>query len=95
MVEALDQYDMVRGLRTVGRDNIPVLNRVGNHMFDVIIRAFHAVEGGDLLSGMYGGYRDKLLDLGLESDGFAIEAEICVKARAHGLALYYNAYHLY
>ncbi len=86
MVHVLDDYDMVRGLRSVGRENIPVLNRLGNRLFDTFIRVFHAVEGGDLLSGMYGGYRDKLLELDLESDGFAIEAEICVKSRAHGMA---------
>lgn len=86
MVKALDDHDMVRGLRLSGRENIPLLNRLGNSMFDMVIRVFHAVEGGDLLSGMYGGYRDMLLDLDLESEGFAIEAEINVKARAHGMS---------
>lgn len=85
MVQALGDYDMVRGLRLSGRENIPALNRLGNRVFDVVIRALHAVEGGDLLSGMYGGYRDMLLDLGLEANGFAIEAEINVKARARGM----------
>jgi hypothetical protein len=59
---------------------------VGNFLFDGVVRLLHAVEGGDILSGMYGGRRECLLDLGLESEGFDIEAEICIKAKARGLS---------
>lgn len=85
MAQLLDQYELVRGIRESGRENIPFVNRLGNKLFDSIIRALHAVEGGDLLSGMYGGHRDSLLSLWLESEGFDIEAEINVKAKAHGM----------
>jgi uncharacterized membrane protein len=46
----------------------------------------HSVEGDDLLSGMDGGCRNCLLKLALESEGFDIEAEINVKARAYGMS---------
>jgi hypothetical protein len=85
LVACLGEYDLVRGIRQSGRENIPLLNRLGNQMFDRVIRALHAVEGGDLLSGMYGGRRESLLELSLESRGFDIEAEINVKAHARGL----------
>jgi glycosyltransferase involved in cell wall biosynthesis len=85
LVECLDGHDLVRGVRQSGRKNIPLLNRMGNLMFDRVIRALHAVEGGDLLSGMYGGRRESLMELSLESRGFDIEAEINVKAHARGM----------
>jgi dolichol-phosphate hexosyltransferase len=85
LVEALDEHDLVRGVRISGRENIPFLNRMGNQLFDRVIQSLHAVEGGDLLSGMYGGHVEKLLELDLESKGFDIEAEINVKAKARGL----------
>jgi glycosyltransferase involved in cell wall biosynthesis len=85
MVRLLEQYDLVRGIRESGRENIPLVNRLGNQLFDRIIHLLHPVEGGDLLSGMYGGRRDSLLKLDLESDGFDIEAEITVKAGARGM----------
>lgn len=85
LVKQLDSYDLARGVRQDGREHIPFLNRVGNFVFDSVTRMLCAVEGGDVLSGMYGGRRDCLLALGLESEGFDIEAEICVKSQAHGL----------
>jgi glycosyltransferase involved in cell wall biosynthesis len=81
----LDKNDLVRGVRTLNRKNIPLINRLGNILFDSTIHLANMVEGGDMLSGMYGGRRDKLLTLDLESEGFDIEAEICVKAKAQGL----------
>jgi glycosyltransferase involved in cell wall biosynthesis len=85
LVKMLNRYDLVRGIRESGRENIPFVNRLGNRLFDRVIHLLHPVEGGDLLSGMYGGCRTCLLKLDLMSDGFDIEAEICVKAGAHGL----------
>ena len=85
MARMLEECDLVRGIRFSGRANIPRLNRIGNLIFDGVMRALHAVEGGDILSGMYGGRRASLLELGLQAVGFDIEAEINVKAAAHGL----------
>ena len=86
LARLLEKFDLVRGVRVLGRSHIPRLNRMGNSLFDAAIRLLHAVEGGDVLSGMYGGRRECLLSLDLESTGFDIEAEICVKAQARGLS---------
>jgi hypothetical protein len=85
LAKLLDKNDLVRGVRSLDRTNIPWINRLGNFLFDSTIHLAKMVEGGDMLSGMYGGRRDKLLELNLESEGFDIEAEICVKAKAQGL----------
>ena len=85
LVGLLDEYDLARGVRAFGRSHIPRLNRAGNFFFDSLIRLLHAVDGSDVLSGIYGGRRECLLALDLEATGFDIEAEICVKAKARGL----------
>ena len=87
MVRMMDSFDLVRGARVLGRNNIPLVNRLGNHLFDGVIRVLHSVEGDDVLSGMYGGGRESLSRLDLTSAGFDIEAEIGAKAKAHGLRI--------
>jgi glycosyltransferase involved in cell wall biosynthesis len=84
----LDHYDLVRCVRHDGRDKIPLLNRLGNLFFDHLIRSVHPVEGGDVLSGLYGLHRRHLLAMQLESDGFDIETEIVVKAGLLALTAY-------
>ncbi len=85
IVALLDDFDMVRGVRVEGRDNIPSVNRLGNSLFDSVIKLVHDVDGGDVLTGLYGLHRQTLLDMRLQSDGFDIETEIVVKAKALGL----------
>lgn len=80
----LDDNKLVRGIRMFNQVNMPLINRVGNNLFDTIIKFINLVEGGDMLSGMYGGQRNVLQSLHLEAKGFDIEAEICVKAKAQG-----------
>jgi hypothetical protein len=86
IVELLDQFDFVRGIRLLGRDHIPVMNRLGNSFFDTAFRILHSVDSGDVLSGMYGMHRSDLLELNLEAEGFDIETEIVTKAKARGLS---------
>jgi len=80
----LDNDKLVRGIRMFNQLNMPLINRVGNILFDTVIKFINLVEGGDMLSGMYGGQRNVLQALHLEAEGFDIEAEICVKAKAKG-----------
>ena len=87
MANLMGSFDLVRGARVLGRNNIPIINRLGNFLFDGVIRTLHSVKGGDILSGMYGVSRESLSRLNLTSDGFDIEAEIGVKAEAHGLRM--------
>lgn len=95
IVEQLAYYDVVRGVRSDGRDNIPLVNRVGNQIFDQLIKRMHQVEGADMLSGLYGLHKRNLLTMRLTSDGFDIESEIMIKARAmrlttHNIPIQYN-----
>ncbi|MCE5257586.1 MAG: glycosyltransferase [Chloroflexi bacterium] len=83
LAQLLQHNDLVRGARILNKENIPLLNRMGNHLFDAVVRFANIADGGDILSGMYGGQRDKLLALNLNSEKFDIEAEICIKAKAH------------
>ena len=85
VVRQLDRHDIVRCVRDIGRENIPFINRIGNQIFDNLISTMHKVEGSDVLSGLYGLKRGHLLAMQLKSDGFDIETEIMVKARAMSL----------
>lgn len=91
----LDEVDLVRCVRENGRDHMPVINRLGNLVIDRAIRTMHRIDGGDILTGLYGLRRRTLLDMRLQSDGFDIETEIVVKAGAmrlqsHCIPIHYN-----
>lgn len=85
VVAHLDGHDLVRCVRSTGRNHIPLLNRFGNSFFNGVIGLLHQVEGSDVLSGMYGLHAAHLRAMRLESSGFDIETEIMVKARTMGL----------
>lgn len=77
----LENYDLVRCIRSEGRDNIPLINRTGNLIFDWILKTLHNIDGTDLLSGLYGVKKSCLIAMHLESIGFDIESEIACKAK--------------
>ncbi len=85
MVDLLARNHMVRGVRRGGSEHMPFINRLGNRLFDSLLRGMHGLDGRDHLSGMYGFRREVVLDMSLEAKGFDIEAEIAIKARAGGL----------
>ncbi|MGI8826252.1 MAG: glycosyltransferase family 2 protein [Chloroflexota bacterium] len=85
MVTLSKEYDFVRCVRSEGTDNIPFLNRVGNKVFDGVLKLVHGLEGGDHLSGLYGLRREALNTIGFRADRFDLEVEIGIKARAHKL----------
>ena len=78
----LDGHDLVLGARTIGRDNIPLLNRLGNAAFSTAIRVASGASAADPLTGLYAARRSALLALELEAEGFGIETEIIMKATA-------------
>ena len=80
IAERLDQYDFVRGVRTGGRDHMPIVNRLGNSLFEFAIRFVHQVDSSDALTGLYGLRTDVLRGMRLGSSGFDIESEIVIKA---------------
>ena len=87
LVEMLDDFDIVRGERPLESPHIPVMNRLGNRVFNRLLSSFHQLEGHDIMSGLYGMTRHAFDTLRLESSGFDIEVEIGVKAKQRGLSL--------
>jgi glycosyltransferase involved in cell wall biosynthesis len=85
IVELLAHHDLVRCSRPRDTEAMPLVNRIGNRIFDLLLTFSHGLDGSDHLSGLYGLRREALLKMRLESEGFDIEAEIGIKARVRGL----------
>lgn len=85
IVELLADHDVVRCKRPHDSEHMPVVNQVGNWLFDKLLALLHGLDGSDHLSGLYGLRREALLRMHLVSTGFDIEAEIGIKARVRGL----------
>lgn len=85
MVALSREYDFVRGVRQYGETEMPLVNRIGNKIFDYALRTVHGLEGNDLLSGLYGLRREALNAMDFTADRFDLEVEIGIKARAHRL----------
>ncbi len=85
MVELLDENDLVRGIRESEPESMPMVNRVGNWLFNKLLAISHGLEGADQLTGLYAIRRSEAVRLGTEARGFDIETEIGIKAKARGL----------
>ena len=85
MVELLDENDLVRGIRESEPESMPVVNRIGNWLFNKLLAISHGLEGADQLTGLYAIRRSEAVRLGTEARGFDIETEIGIKAKARGL----------
>jgi hypothetical protein len=64
---------------------MPVVNRVGNWLFNKLLTISHGLEGTDHLTGLYAMRRSEAVKLATEARGFDIETEIGIKAKARGL----------
>lgn len=81
MIEALnDSYDLVYTSRAQGRKNIPFFNRLGSALFAWTVRHLYGFKPSDPFSGLCGVRKTHLQRMALEADGFAIEAEVAMKA---------------
>jgi glycosyltransferase involved in cell wall biosynthesis len=80
-----DDCEMVVGVRTLGRTNIPRFNRIGNAVLTTAIRLASGSRWTDPLTGFYGVRRSALQRMDLRSTGFSVEAEIAIKSAALGL----------
>jgi glycosyltransferase involved in cell wall biosynthesis len=80
MTEALESCDVVYCSRASGRDHIPRFNRLGNAIFQGIMRHVYRFKGSDYSTGLYGIKRAHLHRMNISSEGFAVEPEIAVKA---------------
>src|SRR3954463_9469525 len=85
MVDLLDENDLVRGIRESEPESMPVVNRIGNWLFNKLLAISHGLEGPDQLPGLYAIRRTEAERLGTEARGFDIETEIGIKAKARGL----------
>ena len=86
MVTLLADCDFVRGIRRIDAENTPIVNRIGNKFFDSMLRVMYGLEGGDHLTGLYGLKREAFQSMHFVADGFDLEVEIGIKARAHNLS---------
>ena len=87
MDERLRRADVVFGERNSGRDNIPFFNRLGNRFIAGLLRVLYGFKGTDPLTGFYGIKKEQFRHMEIRSSGFAIEAEIALKAARMGLAV--------
>ena len=95
MIESLESCDAVYGSRASGRDNIPRFNRLGNALFQGIMRYVYHFEPGDYATGLYGMKTRYLQKMRVSSDGFAVEPEIAIKAcrmklKIHEIPVHYR-----
>lgn len=77
-------HNEVIGMRTVGRENIPVLNRFGNWVINSAFNLFFGTELVDVCSGMYVLKTEFAKQLSLRTKGFDVEIEIAAHAAASG-----------
>jgi glycosyltransferase involved in cell wall biosynthesis len=95
MTEALESCDAVYCSRASGRDNIPRFNRLGNTVFQGIMRHIYRFEASDYATGLYGMKKRHLQKMKISSGGFAIEPEIAAKAsrmklKMHDIPIHYR-----
>jgi len=79
MVQALKSSEAVYCSRVTGRDNIPRMNRLGNAIFQWLMKYVFRFRASDYSTGLYGVRRSHLQRMGVHSRGFAIEPEIGIK----------------
>jgi len=80
MAEILESNDVVYGARSIGRYRIPLFNRMGNMIFQNMIKHIYGFQGSDYSTGLYGIKKTYLDNMNIRSSGFAIEPEIAIKA---------------
>lgn len=85
IIEELKEFEVVFTKRRF--ENISTLNRYGNKIFTKLIRILWGFRGNDPLSGLYGIRKKLFYSLGINSEGFAIEAEIVVKVAQRKIKL--------
>ena len=85
LIALSDQYDFVRGVRQYSAAHMPLVNRIGNRVFDTMLKLMCGLEGRDHLSGLYGLRREALQAMDLTAEGFDLEVEIGIKAHARRL----------
>ncbi len=84
VVSPLSNSDLVIGVRTLGRKNIPLFNRVGNRLINFIFNLLMGTNLQDVCSGMYSLKTNFSKKLTLKTEGFDVEVEIAAQASKYG-----------
>jgi dolichol-phosphate mannosyltransferase len=79
----LKNYEVI-GVRTIGRENIPFLNRFGNLVINSTFNLLFGTSLVDVCSGMYALRTDFAKQLSLETGGFDVEVEVAAQAANEG-----------
>ena len=83
MLKLIKEHDEVIGYR-YNRENIPLLNRIGNWILTKTFNILFGTSLNDVCSGMYILRTRGLREFRLESKGFSIEAEIAAQVVSSG-----------
>lgn len=76
MLELAQSYDEVIGVRAEGRENIPVINRLGNWLLTKMFNVLFGTKLRDVCSGMYLIRTSVASRAWFETKGFSIEVEL-------------------
>jgi hypothetical protein len=87
VADKLHWADLVLGARDRGRGHIPPLNRFGNWLIASLLNLLYGFKAADPLTGLYGLDKSTFERMHLRSPGFAVEAEIALKAARMGLTV--------
>jgi glycosyltransferase involved in cell wall biosynthesis len=77
-------YDEIIGARTMGRQYIPMLNRLGNRLINWLFKILFAVRLSDVCSGMYLLRTNAARSMEFTTAGFDVEVEIAAQVATHG-----------
>jgi len=84
VVSPLSNSDLVIGVRAFGRKNIPIFNRIGNRLINLIFNLLMGTNLQDVCSGMYSLKTDFSKNLTFKTEGFDVEVEIVAQASKYG-----------
>lgn len=85
VVSQLENADLAIGVRTDGRDNIPLFNRLGNWFINCEFNILMGSTLSDVCSGIYGLRTEFARLLTFKTSGFSVEVEIAAQTVKYGV----------
>ena len=80
----MKENDQIIGVRTIGRSNIPLLNRLGNWVINFSFNLLFGTNLLDVCSGMYALKTSFARTLVFKTGGFDVEVEIAAQSAKYG-----------
>mgnify|MGYP000144324644 CR=1 FL=1 len=84
LLELMFINDQVIGARVKGRENIPLLNRLGNRIITFVFNMLFGTRLSDVCSGMYAVRLERLREVDFTTKNFGIEVEIAASVASMG-----------